>query len=61
MKAYWRVEVKLHIFLTSALDGDERSAARPDSFNPKEKSQFKEMIYPGNIYFLLLKNNKLVA
>jgi len=30
------VEVQLHIFLTSALDGDEWSASDPDCFNPGE-------------------------
>ena len=30
------VEVKLHIFLTSALDGFEWLASRPGLFNPKE-------------------------
>ena len=30
------MEVKLHIFLTSALDGFEWLASRPGHFNPKE-------------------------
>jgi len=29
MKAYWRVEVQFHAFLTSTLDGDEWSASPP--------------------------------
>jgi len=36
MKAYCRVEVQFHSFLTSALDGCEWSASRPDRFTPKE-------------------------
>jgi hypothetical protein len=35
MKIYIRhVNVWLHSFLTSALNGDESSASRPDRFNP---------------------------
>jgi len=34
MKAYAGVEVQLHAFLTPALDGEGRSALRPDSFSP---------------------------
>jgi hypothetical protein len=34
MKAYWAVEVYLHAFLTSALDGGEWSASRPGCFTP---------------------------
>jgi hypothetical protein len=38
----WRrigvVEVYLHSFLTSALDGDERSASRPGRFTPQGKA-----------------------
>jgi len=30
------VEVKLHAFLTSALDGGDWSASRPSRFTPKE-------------------------
>jgi len=30
------VEVKVHIFLTSALDGFEWLVSRPGHFNPKE-------------------------
>jgi len=29
------VEVQLHVFLTSALDGDERFVSRPGCFSPK--------------------------
>jgi hypothetical protein len=32
MKAYWGVEVYLHAFLTSALDGGGWSGSRPGSF-----------------------------
>jgi hypothetical protein len=38
MKAYEGVEVQLHVFLNSALDGCEWSAARPDSFTPGERT-----------------------
>jgi hypothetical protein len=37
MKTYWGVEVYLHAFLTSALDGGEWSTSRPGLFNPREK------------------------
>jgi len=38
MKAYRGVEVKLHIFLASAVDGSEWSASRSSYFYPKEKA-----------------------
>jgi hypothetical protein len=34
MKAYGVVDVQIHIFLTSALVGGERSASRPGRFTP---------------------------
>jgi hypothetical protein len=34
MKEYWGVEVCLHEFLTSALNGCERSASRPSRLTP---------------------------
>jgi hypothetical protein len=34
MKAYGGVDVQVHIFLTSALDGREWSASRPGRFTP---------------------------
>jgi hypothetical protein len=34
MKVYGGVDVQIHIFLTSALVGDEWSASRPGSFTP---------------------------
>jgi hypothetical protein len=37
MKTYWRVELLLHILLTSALDGGEWSASHPDCFTPPGK------------------------
>jgi hypothetical protein len=37
MKTYWGVEVYLHIFFISALDGGEWSASRPGLFNPRER------------------------
>jgi hypothetical protein len=36
MRAYWRVEVQLHAFLTAALDGGEWSASRPGRFTRME-------------------------
>jgi hypothetical protein len=36
MKTYWRVEVELHAFLTSALDGGEWSTSRPGRRTPRE-------------------------
>jgi hypothetical protein len=38
MKAYWGVEVYLHVFLTSVPDGGEWSASRPGRFTPGEKA-----------------------
>jgi hypothetical protein len=38
MKAYWGVEVWIHIFLTSALVGGEWSASRRGRFTPKERA-----------------------
>jgi hypothetical protein len=37
MKAYGGVGVQIHIFLTSALFGDEWSASRPYVFTPRER------------------------
>jgi hypothetical protein len=37
MKAYGGVDVKIHIFLNSALDGSEWSASRPGRFTPRER------------------------
>jgi hypothetical protein len=36
MKTYEGVDVKIHVFLTSALVGGERSASRPNHFTPGE-------------------------
>jgi hypothetical protein len=38
MKAYVGVDVKIHIFLTSALVGGEWSASRPGRFTPVERA-----------------------
>jgi hypothetical protein len=38
MKAYWGVEVQLHAFLISALDGGELWASRPGHFTPRERA-----------------------
>jgi hypothetical protein len=37
MKAYGGVDLQIHIFLTSALAGDEWSASRPGRFTPRGK------------------------
>jgi hypothetical protein len=37
MKAYWGVEVKVHAFMTLALDGGEWSASRPGRFTPRKR------------------------
>jgi hypothetical protein len=36
MEAYWGVEVYLHAFLYSALDGGKWSASHPGHFTPRE-------------------------
>jgi hypothetical protein len=38
MKTYWGVEVYLHVFSTSALDGGEWSASHPGHFTPRERA-----------------------
>jgi hypothetical protein len=38
MEAYWGVEIYLHAFLTSALDGGEWSASRPGRFTRRERA-----------------------
>jgi hypothetical protein len=38
MKAYRGVDVKAHVFLTSALAGGEWSASRPCHFTPGERA-----------------------
>jgi hypothetical protein len=38
MKTYWGVELWLHAFLTSALDGGEWSASRPGRFTTRERA-----------------------
>jgi hypothetical protein len=43
MKKYWGVEIQLHAFLTSALDGSEWSASCPGHFIPRERT-------PGTIW-----------
>jgi hypothetical protein len=37
MKAYGGVDVYIHVFLISALIGDEWSASRPGRFMPRER------------------------
>jgi hypothetical protein len=38
MKTYWGVEVYLHAFLTSELDGGKWSASRSGRFTPRERA-----------------------
>jgi hypothetical protein len=38
MKAYEEVETKLHSFITSALDADEKSASHPSHFSPRTRA-----------------------
>jgi hypothetical protein len=38
MKMYWGIEVYLHAFLISALDGGKLSASRPGRFTPRERA-----------------------
>jgi hypothetical protein len=38
MKAYGGVDVQIHTFLTSALDGGEWSASRPCRFTTRERA-----------------------
>jgi hypothetical protein len=38
MKAYGRVDVQIHIFLTMTLAGDVWSASRPVRFTPGERA-----------------------
>jgi len=45
MKAYWRVGVKVHAFLTSTLDGGKWSASCPDLFSPGEGVQSKYSLF----------------
>jgi hypothetical protein len=47
MKAYGGVEVELHIFLTSTLDGDEWSASRPGSFTPGDAAPVPIVLEAG--------------
>jgi hypothetical protein len=37
MKAYWRVEVQLYLFIILALHGDEQWASCPSCFNTMER------------------------
>jgi len=36
LKVYWGVEIKLHPFLTCAIDGSEWSVSHPGCFIPRE-------------------------
>ena len=51
MGAHGEVEVQIHSFLTSALDGGEWLAARPDHFHLREKTDrdVAEPVWTGNI------------
>jgi hypothetical protein len=37
MKIYWEVDIQLHAFLTSALDGHEWSASAPATSFPEKE------------------------
>jgi len=40
MKTYGGVELQIHAFITSALDGGEWSASRPGRFTPGNKARY---------------------
>jgi hypothetical protein len=44
MKAHGAVDVEIHIFLTSALDGGEWSASLPGHFTPGERDPYTHWI-----------------
>jgi len=44
MKIYGEVEVQLHGFLTSALEGGEQSASHPCHFTPRERASSTQWI-----------------
>jgi hypothetical protein len=46
MKAYWGLDVYIHIFLTSALVGGEWSASRPGRFTLGERSPGTHCVGP---------------
>jgi hypothetical protein len=48
------MEVKLHIFLTSALDGFEWLASRPGHFKPKEWAPVRKPV-PTTSEWMILK------
>jgi len=43
MTIFGRVEVQLHAFLNSTLDGGELSAQRPGRFTPGERAPFTRL------------------
>jgi hypothetical protein len=47
MKAYWGMDVEIHIFLTSALVGGEWLALRPGRFNPQDRRLGVSQIFSG--------------
>jgi hypothetical protein len=51
MKTYWGVEVYLHAFLISALDGGEWSASHSGRLTPRERA-------PGNTDLYYLKADR---
>jgi hypothetical protein len=39
MKTHGEVKIQIHVFLTSAVERDERSASRPCRFKPSERAR----------------------
>jgi hypothetical protein len=58
MKAYRGVELKLHTFLTSALDGDEWSTACRGRFTPVEVGRSPDPVWRLRTKGLSLNGNR---
>jgi hypothetical protein len=64
MKAYGRVDVHIHIFLTSVLDGGEWSASPPSRCTPRERASGTHWVDPraaglDDVEFVLILSNFL--